>query len=389
MFSGKLIFAQLMEFVPRHEFDACVRRYRGNRGVRAFSCRDQFLSMAFAQLTGRESLREIETCLHAVSSKLYHAGFRARVARNTLARANQLRNWRIWADLAQVLIQRARQLYAQDPLTIDFAATAYALDSTIIELSLGLFPWAHAQRSKGAVKLHTLLDLHGNIPTFLRVSSAKTSDASLLDELLIEAGAYYVIDRGYNDFGRLHRLAQAGAFFVVRVRKNVTFKRRRSRHVDRTTGLRSDQTVVFADRRTHAKYPQPLRRVIFVDPLTHRRFRFVTNDVQLPAGTICQLYRCRWQIELFFKWIKQHLRLRRFFGHTPNAVKTQIWIAVSTYVLAAIVKRELALERSLFEILQILSVTLFENQPLFPLLSQATIPNPNTQDPNQLTLFDF
>lgn len=389
MHAGKLVFSQLMEFLPRHEFNACVRRYRGDHRVRGFSCRDQFLCMAFAQLTGRESLRDIETCLRAVSPKLYHAGFRSRVARSTLAGANERRDWRIYADFAQVLIARARQLYAQEPLGVDLEAAAYALDSTIIELSLGLFPWAHAQRKKAAVKLHTLLDLHGNIPTFVRVSRTKTSDAALLDQVPLEPGAYYVLDRGYNDFGRLHRLTQAGAFFVVRVRKNITFHRRRSRPVDSTTGLRCDQTVIFADRRTHAKYPLPLRRVTFVDLTTARRFRLLTNDFRLPSLTIAQLYRCRWQVELFFKWIKQHLRLRRFLGHSPNAVKTQVWIAVSIYVLVAILRRELGLERSLYEILQILSVTIFENQPLLPLLSQSTVPQSKLTDSNQLPLFDF
>ena len=389
MYTGQLIFSQLMDYLPRHDVNSCVRRYHGDRGVRGFSCRDQFLCMAFAQLTGRESLRDIETCLRAVAPKLYHAGFRSRVARNTLARANQLRDWRIWADLAQVLIARARQLYANDPLGIELKATAYALDSTIIELSLGLFSWAHAQRTKAAIKVHVLLDLHGQIPTFLRVSRTKISDAAVLDDLLIEAGAYYVLDRGYNDFCRLHRVAQAGAFFVVRVRKNITFDRRRSRAVDRKDGIRCDQTVVFHDRRTRNKYPQPLRRIVYVDLLTGRRFRFVTNDFRLSAETIANLYRRRWQVELFFKWIKQHLRLRRFVGNTPNAVKTQIWIAVTTYVLTAIVKRELGIDRSLYEILQILSVTLFENQPLFTLLSHATLPDSNSHPPNQLPLFDF
>jgi hypothetical protein len=345
--------------------------------------------MAFAQLTGRESLRDIETCLRAVSPKLYHAGFRARIARNTLAKANERRDWRIYADFAQVLIVRAKELYAQEPLGVELDAAAYALDSTIIDVSLGLFPWAHSQRKKAAIKLHTLLDLHGNIPTFLRVSRTKTGDSSLLDEIPIEAGAYYVLDRGYNDFKRLCRLAQAAAFFVVRVRKNVTFKRRRSRSVDRTTGLRSDQIVVFQDRRTHAKYPQPLRRITLVDLATRRRFRFLTNEFNLPALTVADLYRRRWQIELFFKWIKQHLRVRRFLGRSPNAVKTQIWIAVSIYVLAAIVRRQLGLDRTLYEILQILSVTLFENQPLFPLLSHANVPDLQHTDPKQLTLFNF
>lgn len=389
MFTGQLIFAQLMEFVPRHEFNACVRRYRGDYRARGFTCREQFLCMAFAQLTGRESLRDIETCLRAVSPKLYHAGFRSRVARNTLAKANEGRDWRIYADFAQTLIARAGQLYAGEPMGVDLRAAAYALDSTMIELSLGLFPWAHAQRAKAAVKLHTLLDLHGNIPTFLRVSGTKMSDAAVLEELPLVAGAYYVLDRGYNDFGRLHQLAGAGVLFVVRVRKNITFKRRQSQPIDKTTGLRADQIVVFRDRRTHAKYPQPLRRITFVDLATGRRFRFLTNDLVLPALTIVQLYRCRWQIELFFKWIKQHLRVRRFLGHSPNAVKTQIWIAVSVYVLVAIIRRELGIQRSLYEILQILSVTLFENQPLFPLLSQTILPTSNTTDRNQLPLFDF
>jgi len=389
MYAGQLIFSQLMDFLPRHEFNACVRRYSGDRRVRGFSCRDQFLCMAFAQLTGRESLRDIETCLRAMSPKLYHAGFRSRIARSTLADANERRDWRIYADFAQVLIARARQLYAHEPLGVELEAAVYALDSTIIELSLGLFPWAHAQRKKAGIKLHTLLDLHGNIPTFLRVSRTNTGDPWVLDEIPIEAGAYYVLDRGYNDFKRLYRLAHAAAFFVVRVRKNVTFRRRRSRPVDRTTGLRSDQIVVFPDRRTHAKYPQPLRRITMVDLTTRQRFRFLTNDFNLPAWTIAELYRCRWQVELFFKWIKQHLRVRRFLGHTPNAVKTQIWIAVSTYVLAAIIKRELGLDRSLYEILQILNVALFENQPLFPLLSQAAVPHLEHTAPNQLTLFDF
>lgn len=389
MHAGELIFAQLMEFLPRHAFNACVSRYQGEYRVREFSCRDQFLCMAFAQLTGRESLRDVETCLRSMTPKLFHAGFRSRIARSTLADANERRDWRIYADFAQILITRARELYAQDSLAVELNAAAYALDSSIIELSLGLFPWAHSQRQKAAIKLHTLLDLHGNIPTFVRVSTAKTSDAAMLDELLIEPGAYYVLDRGYNDFGRLYRLNQAGAFFLVRVRKNITFRRQRSLTVDRTTGLRSDQVVLFRDRRTHAKYPQSLRRITFVDLPTRRRFRFLTNDFALAALRVPQLYRCRWQIELFFKWIKQHLRIRRFLGQSPNAVKTQIWIAVSIYVLVAIMKRELRIERSLYEILQILSVTLFEKEPLFPLLSQRTVPNSKTQSSNHLPLFDF
>jgi transposase len=389
MHAGQLIFAQLMEFLPRQAFHACVRRYRGERCVRAFSCRDQFLCMAFAQLTGRESLRDIETCLRAVTPKLYHAGFRSRIARSTLADANERRDWRIYADFAQVLIARARQLYTRESLGVELEAAAYALDSSIIELSLGLFPWAHSQRQKAAIKLHSLLDLHGNIPTFMRISTAKTSDAAMLDNIPLEPGAYYILDRGYNDFGRLHRLTQAGAFFVVRVRKNVTFRRQRSQAVDRTTGLRSDQVVLFRDRRTHAKYPQPLRRVTFVDVPSGRRFRLLTNDFTLTALSIPQLYHRRWQVELFFKWIKQHLRIRRFLGQSPNAVKTQIWIAASVYVLVAIIKWELRINRSLYEILQILSVTLFENEPLFTTLSQHAVPNRKLESPNQLPLFDF
>lgn len=389
MYAGELIFAQLMELLPRHAFNACVRRYHGERRVREFSCRDQFLCMAFAQLTGRESLRDVETCLRSMTPKLYHAGFRSRIARSTLADANERRDWRIYADFAQILIARARQLYAKDSLAVDLDAATYALDSSIIELSLGLFPWAHSQRQKAAIKLHTLLDLHGNIPTFVRVSTAKTSDAAILDELPIEPGAYYILDRGYNDFGRLHRLSQAGAFFIVRVRKNITFRRQRSLPVDRATGVRSDQVVLFRDRRTHAKYPQPLRRVTFVDLSTRRRFRLLTNDFGLTTLSVPQLYHSRWQIELFFKWIKQHLRIRRFLGQSPNAVKTQIWIAISVYVLVAIMKRELRLERSQYEILQILSVTLFEKEPIFTLLSQRNVPFLEDQSPNQLPLFDF
>lgn len=389
MHAGALIFAQVMAFFPRHTFNTCVRRYRGNSRVRAFSCRDQFLCMAFAQLTGRESLRDVETCLRAMTPKLHHAGFRSRISRSTLADANERRDWRIYADFAQILIARAQQLYAHEPLGFELEGAAYALDSSVIELSLGLFAWAHSQRHKAAIKLHALLDLHGNIPTFVRVSTAKTSDVAMLDKLPIESGAYYVLDRGYNDFGRLYRLAQAGAFFVVRVRKNITFRRQRSLAVDRSTGLRSDQIVLFGDRRTHAKYPQPLRRVTFVDPGSQRRFRLLTNDFALTTLTVPQLYHRRWQVELFFKWIKQHLRIRRFLGRSPNAVKTQIWIAVSIYVLVAIIKRELKIERSLYEILQILSVTLFENEPLFPVLSQTSVTRAHPHAPNQLPLFDF
>jgi hypothetical protein len=389
MYSGQLIFAQLMDFLPRHEFNACVRRYRGDYRARGLSCRDQFLAMAFAQLTFRESLRDVETCLRALGSKRYHAGFRSRISRSTLADANERRDWQIYRDFAHVLIAHARRLYASERLEVALAQTVYALDSTTIELCLSLFPWAHSQRRKAAIKLHTLLDLRGNIPCFIRLSTAKTADSKLLDALLPEAGSFYIMDRGYNDFARLHRWTQAGAFFVVRCRRNLTFVRSASRPVERDTGLRSDQTVGFRDRRTAKTYPLPLRRVTFFDRQHRRRFILLTNAFHLPALTIPQLYKCRWQVELFFKWVKQHLRIKHFFGHSPNAVKTQIWIAISTYVLVAILKRELKIERSLHEILQILSLTLFEKAADLPSLLQANHQLPITSLPNQLSLFDF
>jgi transposase len=378
-----------MDFFPKREFQQCVVRYRGNYRLRLFSCRDQFLAMAFAQLTGRESLRDVETCLRAMRENLYHCGFRSQVARSTLADANELRDWRIYHDFAQVLICHARKLYAQEPLAVALDRTLYALDSTVIELCLSLFPWAHSQRQKAAIKLHTLLDVRGNIPCFVRVSSAKVADSAILDQVIPEPGSYYVMDRGYNDFARLHHWTQAGAFFVVRCRKNITFARLISRPVDRSTGLRSDQTVRFRDRRTNKKYPAPLRRVTFYDAEHQRRIILLTNAFHLPAMTIPQVYKCRWQVELFFKWIKQHLRIKHFFGHSPNAVKTQVWIAISTYVLVAILKRELKLDRSLYEILQIVSVALFEKPRDLVDFLQQTVPHPDTTCHNQLPLFDF
>jgi IS4 transposase len=389
MHEGRFVFAQLMDFFPRREFEQCVTRYRGHYRLRRFSCRDQFLAMVFAQLTGRSSLRDIETCLRAMHDKLYHVGFRSTIARNTLARANELRDWRIYYDFAEVLIARARKLYANEPLAVALQDTVYALDSTVIELCLSLFPWAHSQRSKAAVKLHTLLDTRGNIPCFVWISRAKVADSTVLDHVVPEPGSYYVMDRGYNDFRRLLRWSQAGAFFVVRCRKNITFARRKRRAVDRGTGLRSDQTVRFQDRRTRKHYPLPLRRVTFYDVEHRRRFILLTNAFHLPALTIPQLYKSRWQIELFFKWIKQHLRIKHFFGHSPNAIKTQVWIAISAYVLVVIVKRELRLERSLYEILQILSVTLFEKTRDLRLLLERSVPQSETISPNQLSLFDL
>ena len=389
MHEGRLVFAQLMDFVPKREFQQCVDRYRGNRRLRQFSCRDQFLSMLFAQLTYRESLRDVETCLRAMGEKLYHAGFRGRAARSTLADANEHRDWRIYHDFAQILIRRARRLYAQQAFDAVLERTTYALDSTTIELCLSLFPWAHSQRQKAAVKLHTLLDLHGNIPCFIRLSTTKTADSAMLDQLIPEAGSFYVMDRGYNDFARLRRWTDAHAFFVVRCRRNITFTRSASRAVDCTTGLRSDQTVRFRDRRTRKHYPYALRRVTFYDAAKRRRFILLTNAFHLPALSVPQLFKHRWQVELFFKWIKQHLRIKHFFGNSPNAVKTQVWIAITAYVLAAILRRELQIERSLHEILQILSVSLFEKPPDLRAFLQQQHPITNSDCPNQLPLFDF
>ena len=389
MHSGKLVFAQLMEFFPRHDFDKCVRRYRGNIRTRYFSCRDQFLAMAFAQLTYRESLRDIETCLRSVQPKLYHMGFRGRIARSTIADANRKRDWHIYADFAQTLIGRARKLYLNEPFGVDLEGAAYALDSTTIDLCLSLFPWATFRRRKGAVKLHTLLDLRGNIPCFLRISHGKMHDVNILDELPIEPGAFYIMDKAYIDYARLYRLHQQAAFFLTRAKKNLDAKRRESRIVDKTTGLRSDQTIVLAGVKSSQSYPEALRRIHYYDIETGKRFVFLTNNFVLPALSIAQLYKCRWQIELFFKWIKQHLRIKAFYGTSPNAVRTQIWIAISVYVLVAIVKKELKIERSLSEILQILSVNPFEKTPVLQLLTNPTNSFPDTPFPKQLTLFDF
>lgn len=389
MHSGQLVFAQLMDFLPRHEFNTCVRRYGGDRRLRGFTCRDQFLCLAFAQLTFRESLRDIETCLRAVGSKLYHAGFRGKVSRSTLADANRVHDWRIFADFAQVLIAHARRLYAEEPLAVALDQTVYALDSTTIDLCLSLFPWAKFRRRKGAVKLHTLLDLRGSIPSFVHVSTGKMHDVNVLDHLPIEPGAFYVMDRGYVDFGRLHRFTRNSAFFVTRAKRNLDFSRRAGRKVDKTTGLRSDQTIVLAGQKSSASYPEPLRRVAYFDVEREKRLVFLTNNITLPALTIAGLYKCRWQVELFFKWIKQHLRIKRFYGTSENAVRTQIWIAISVYVLVAIVKRELKIGRSLYEILQILSLTLFEKTPIFQALTAETVSDPPPTGHKQLMLFDL
>jgi hypothetical protein len=386
---GRLVFAQLMDYLSRRDFDTCVRRYGGDRRPRGFSCRDQFLCLAFAQLTFRESLRDIETCLRAFQPKLYHAGFRGNISRSTLADANRVHDWRIYADFAQVLIGRARKLYADEPMGVELEQTVYALDSTTIDLCLSLFPWARFRRRKGAVKLHTLIDLRGNIPCFVRISHGKTHDVTILDHLPIEPGSFYVMDRGYVDFRRLYRFTTGSAFFVTRAKRGLDYTRRSRRRVDKSTGLRSDQTIVLAGPKTSRLYPDPLRRVSFYDEENDRRFVFLTNNFTLPALTIAKLYKCRWQVELFFKWIKQNLHIKSFYGTSDNAVRTQVWIAIGVYVLVAIIKKELVVERSLSEILQILSLTLFEKIPVFQALCEQKPQDPEPPFSNQLNLFDL
>ena len=366
-----------------------MTRYGGDARPRGFSCWDQYLAMAFAQLTYRDGLRDIEACLRSLGNKLYHMGFHGRVSRTTLADANECHDWRIYADFAQVLIGIARPLYARDPMGVDLKDSLYALDSTTIDLCLSLFPWAKFRKHKGAVKMHTLLDLHGNIPTFIRITDGKVHDVNILDEIWPEAGAFYVMDRGYVDFERLYRFTLSAAFFVVRTKTNVLLQRRYSHPVDKTTGVRSDHTVILTAIDSAKAYPDALRRVSYLDVETRKRFKFLTNNFRLPALTIAQIYKCRWQVELFFKWIKQHLRIKAFYGTSENAVKTQIWIAVSVYVLVAIVRKRLGLEASLYQVLQILSVTLFEKTPILRAL-RASDSCPGLLDPgNQLILFDF
>jgi hypothetical protein len=384
---GKLVFAQLMQHLPLTTFRRCVTRYRGAFKVKSFSCLDQFLCMAFAQLTFRESLRDIEVCLRAQSSKLYHLGIRSAVARNTLANANAVRDWRIYADFAQSLIGIARPLYAQESFGVDLQETVYALDTTTIDLCLSVFPWAVFRTAKAAIKLHTLLDLRGNIPTFMHISDGKVHEVNILDQLLPEPGAFYIMDRGFLDFERLYRFHQAGSFFVTRGKSNLQVQRRYSHPVDRTTGLICDQSVVLTGFYSHQGFEAPLRRIRFKDPETAKTLVFLTNNFVLPAFTITELYRCRWQVELFFKWIKQHLRIKAFFGTSENAVRSQIWIAVSAYVLVAIVKKRLQLSASLYEILQILSLTMFEKIPLDQLLAQTISEQIQPVSDNQLILF--
>lgn len=387
MNQGRTVFSQLLGFLPDREFRRCVARYGGDVRPRGFSCWDQYLAMAFAQLTYRDSLRDIEACLRSLGGKLYHMGFHGRVSRSTLADANDAHDWRIYADFAQGLIRIARPLYAADPIGVDLEQPLYALDSTTIDLCLSLFPWAKFRKHKAAVKMHTLLDLHGNIPTFISITDGKVHDVNILDEILPDAGAFYVMDRGYVDFERLYRFALSAAFFVVRTKSNVLLQRRYSHPVDKTAGVRSDHTVILTAINSAKAYPEALRRVSYLDVDTKKRFKFLTNNFTLPAPTIAQIYKCRWQVELFFKWIKQHLRIKAFYGASENAVKTQIWIAVSVYVLVAIVRKCLRLEVSLYQILQILSVTLFEKTPILRALQPADSQSGSDEPANQLNLF--
>lgn len=386
---GQTVFSQLMEHLPHKEFQKCAARYSGDYNLKSFSCWNQFLAMAFAQLTYRESLRDIEACLRSLQSKLYHMGFRSKVSRSTLADANELRDWRIYADFAQVLIRIARPLYADDPLGVELDQNLYALDSTTIDLCLSLFPWARFRRHKAAVKMHTLLDLHGSIPTFIRITEGKTHDVNVLDEFIPEAGSFYVMDRGYIDFERLFRFTLCSAFFVVRSKENILLQRRYSHPVDRGSGVRSDQTVILTAIESAKVYPDALRGVTYFDLENERRLKFLTNNFSLPALTIANIYKSRWMVELFFKFIKQHLRIKSFYGTSENAVKTQIWIAVSTYVLVAIVRKRLQLEASFYQILQILSLTLFEKMPILRALEATDSQNELGVDANQLILFEF
>jgi hypothetical protein len=389
MNEGRTVFAQLLDFLPKYEFDKCVARYRGNFRCRKLPAYEQFLVLAFAQLTWRESLRDIETCLASFGSKLYHSGIRQPVARSTLADASENRDWRIFADFAQILIQQATALYANDPFACELQAAAYALDSTTIDLCLSLFPWATFRRHKAAIKLHTLLTLQGNLPTVIIVTPASVHDVNILDQLVWEAGSFYIMDRGYLDFARLHRLHQSGAFFVTRARKNFRCARRYSRPVVKSTGLRFDQTVVTTGLNTQHDYPAPLRRIGYRDPETGQSFTFLTNNFTIPALTVAQLYRGRWQIELFFKWLKQHLRIKAFYGTSPNAVRTQIWSAIAVYLLVALLKKRLHLEASLYTLLQILSLTLFERMPILQALSHLPLPVPPTNPKNHQCLLGF
>ena len=383
------VFSQLIDFLPIKQFRKCVDRYQGNYGIKNFSCWDQFLCLAFAQLTYRESLRDIETCMRALQNKLYHMGIRGKISRSTLADTNEKRDWRIYADFAQILIHEAKKLYINEPFGVDIDETVYALDSTTIDLCLSLFPWAKFRKHKGAIKMHTLLNLRGSIPEFIRITNAKLHDVNILDELIPEPGSFYVMDRAYIDFKRLYFLNQYVAFFVVRAKRNLNFRRISSKRVDKSTGVLCDQIIVLTGIKTSKLYSEKLRRIKFFDSENKKTLVFLTNNFFLSSLTIAELFHCRWEIELFFKWIKQHLRIKAFYGNSENAVKTQIWIAVITYLLVAIIKKMLKIELSLYTILQILSVTIVEKMPILQLLTGYDYTAPKYVDPNQLNLFDF
>ncbi len=388
MNQGKTVFSQIMDFIPMVKFRRCVDRYNGNYRVRSFTCFDQFLCMAFAQLTYRESLRDIECCLRAMKEKLYHMGIRGKISRSTLADSNENRDWRIYCDFAQILIHQARQLYSNDDFGLQLNETVYALDATIIDLCLSVFPWAWFRKTKSGIKLHTLLDLKGSIPSFISITAAGVHEVNILDELIPEPGAIYIMDRGYLDFERLYVFHQFGSFFVVRAKSNTRLRRLYSKPVDKTSGLRCDQIVVPTVFYSRKGYPEKLRRIVFLDTDKDIRLNLLTNQMTLPAITIAELYRCRWQIELFFKWIKQHLRIKAFYGTSENAVKTQIWIAITVYVLVAIIKKQMKLDQSLYTILQILSITLFEKTPILQVLTDVEYKNKITSSHIQLNLFE-
>ena len=388
MNQGQTVFSQIIDFLPQKKFRQCVNRYNGNYRVRSFKCYNQLLCMAFAQLTYRESLRDIECCLRAMREKLYHMGIRGKVSRSTLADANEVRDWRIYSDFAQILIHEARHLYAEDDFGLELNDTVYALDSSTIDLCLSLFPWARFRKTKAAVKLHTLLDLRGDIPTFIWITDGKVHDVNVLDHLVPEPGSIYVMDRAYLDFQRLYQMHQDLAIFVTRSKTNTGLRRLYSHKVDKATGVRYDQTVVPTGFYTKKDYPDKLRRIKYFDTEKGRAFIFLTNQFTLPALTIAELYRCRWRVEIFFKWIKQHLRIKKFFGTSENAVKTQIWIAISTYVLVAIMKKRMKIDLSLYTILQILSISLFEKKPIYQVLTESSYKNKMTSGPIQLKLFE-
>jgi hypothetical protein len=389
MNTGKTIFSQVMEFLPLYEFRKCVARYQGDHKIKNFSCMDQLLCMAFAQLTYRESLRDIQSCLRFMQPKLYHMGIRGSISKSTLADANENRDWHIYADFAQVLIHRARELYLTEPFGVELTQTVYALDATTIDLCLSLFPWAHFRKNKAAIKLHTLLDLRGSIPTFIDISDGKLHEVNILDTLIAEPGSFYIMDRGYLDFERLYAMHQAKAFFIVRAKSNLKARRIYSRQVDKSTGLRCDQTIAFTNYYSTKDYPEQIRLVKFFDSERNRRLTFLTNHLTLDAIKVAQLYKCRWKIELFFRWIKQHLRIKAFFGTSENAVKTQVWIAISIYVLVAIIKKELKLKQSLYTILQILSVTIFDKTPILQALTETKIDDQDVDNDKQLTMFNL